>query len=627
LVAAENQLSEVLSDFARTMLTDFPIQGILDELVRRIVEILPITGAGVTLISETTNPHFVAASDESAMRFEELQTVLDEGPCIAAYRTGKAVSIADLSKEKRFPVFINQARDAGLAAAFTFPLHHGASRLGALDLYRNTPGDLDEEATKVAQTLADVTSAYLVNAQGRSDLLNSAAHARATSLHDGLTGLPNRVLLLERIQHALISRRRSGKLVAVLFIDLDGFKQVNDSSGHQVGDELLMAVSSRLTNVLRPGDTLARLSGDEFVMVCEGLEEEGQVEGLATRLDVAIATPFELSRSVVGLSASIGIAFAGVDNDPERLLHSADTAMYQVKRKGGAHHQVLDKANKGTAELRDSLQRDLSQAVQRQELRLEYQPIVRLADGRVTSLEALLRWDHRDRGLIPPSVLIPLAEQSGDITEIGRWVLENACNARHRWDVQSGNESFVMAVNISSYQLMASGFSAMVETILRVTDTDPKDICLEITKGAVVQDGDRALTVLSQLKELGVQVALDGFEYSSINYLMECSFDAVKIDETFIASITESKASHAILAKTIELAHLLGLVVVCEGVETAEQNRKVTALAADSSQGFYLSHPMTAEMVDDLAGSFAPAWVISNHSQASEFAGYGSDAE
>jgi diguanylate cyclase (GGDEF)-like protein len=627
LIAAENQLSEVLSDFARTMLTDFPIQGILDQLVRRIVEILPITGAGVTLISETTNPHFVAASDELAMRFEELQTVLDEGPCIAAYRTGKAVSIADVSKEKRFPVFINQARDAGLGAAFTFPLHHGASRLGALDLYRNTPGDLDEEATKVAQTLADVTSAYLVNAQGRSDLLNSAAHARATSLHDGLTGLPNRALLLERMEHALISRRRSGKLVAVLFIDLDGFKQVNDSSGHQVGDELLMAVSTRLTNVLRPSDTLARLSGDEFVMVCEGLAEEGQIEGIATRLDFAIATPFDLSGSVVELSASIGIAFAGLDSDPERLLQSADTAMYQVKRKGGAHHQVLEEDKKDNAELRNSLQTDLSQAVPRQELRLEYQPIVRLSDGRVTFLEALLRWDHPDKGLIPPSVLIPLAEQTGDITEIGRWVLENACIARHRWNVRSDNEPFVMAVNISSHQLMAPGFVAMVETILRLTDTDPKDICLEVTGDAFVQDGDRALTVLSQLKELGTLVALDGFEYSSMNYLMEFSFDVVKIDATFIASIMESKASLAIVAKTIELAHLLGLVVVCEGVETAGQKRKVTALAADASQGFYLSRPMTAEMVDDLVDSFAPAWVISNHSKPSECIGYGSDAK
>jgi predicted signal transduction protein with EAL and GGDEF domain len=388
-----------------------------------------------------------------------------------------------------------------------------------------------------------------------------------------------------------------------------------------------MAVSSRLTNVLRPGDTLARLSGDEFVMVCEGLQEEGQIEGLATRLDVAIATPFDLAGLVVELSASIGIAFASPDNDPEQLLHSADTAMYQVKRRGGAHHQVLDKDKEGHEELRSSLQKDLSKALQRQELRIEYQPIVRVTDGRVTSLEALLRWDHRDRGLIPPSVLIPLAEQSGDIMEIGRWVLEHACNARHRWDVQSNDELFHVAVNISAHQLMASGFFAMVESTLGLTDTDPKDICLEITEAAFVQDGDRALSVLSQLKELGILVALDGFEYSSLNYLMEFPFDVVKIDETFIANIIESKASLAIVAKTIELAHLLDLVVVCEGVETAAQNRKVTDLAADSSQGFYLSRPISAEMVDDLVGSFPPAWVISNHSQASEFEGYGSDAK
>jgi diguanylate cyclase (GGDEF)-like protein len=608
---SDRQLSEVLSDFARTMLTDFPIQGILDQLVRRIVEIMPITGAGVTLISETTNPHYVAASDEAAFRFEELQTVLDEGPCIAAYQTGRAVAIADLSKEKRFPVFIIQAREAGLAAVFTFPLHHGDSQLGALDLYRDTPGGLDEDAMTVAQTLADVASAYLVNAQGRSDLLNSAAHARSTALHDGLTGLPNRILLLERIQHALVNRRRSGKLVAVLFIDLDDFKRVNDTSGHQAGDKLLLAVSSRLSDVLRPGDTLARLSGDEFVVVCADLSEEGQIEGLATRLDVAIATPFDLAGLIVELSASIGIAFAEQGNDPEQLLHRADIAMYQVKRKGGAHHQVLDVDRQSHEDFSSSLQKDVSQAVQRQELQLEYQPIVRTSDGRVTSVEALLRWRHPDRGLIPPNVLIPLAEQSGDITEIGRWVLERACNDRRRWGGETDDEPLVMAVNVSAHQLMAPGFLAMVEAILGLTDTAAKDICLEITESAFVQDGARTLAVLTQLKELGVMLALDGFGYSSLSHLMEYPFDVVKIDETFIANLTESKASHATMAKTIELAHLLDLVVVCEGVETVEQKYEVSELAGDFCQGFYLSRPMTAEMVDDvLCGTCAPAWVI-----------------
>jgi diguanylate cyclase (GGDEF)-like protein len=612
---SERQLSDVLRDFARTMLTDFPIQGILDQLVRRIVEIMPITSAGVTLISETTSPHYVAASDEAALRFEELQTVLDEGPCIVAFRTGKAVAIADLSKDKRFPVFIVQAREAGLAAVFTFPLHHGDSQLGALDLYRDTPGGLDEDAMTVAQTLADVASAYLVNAQGRSELLNSRVHAGATALRDGLTGLPNHILLLERIHHALVCRRRSGNLVAVLFIDLDGFKKVNDTWGSRVGDDVLVAVSSRLTDVLRPGDTLARLSGDKFVVVCGDLSDEGQIEGLATRLDVALATPFDLAGVMVELSASIGIAFAGHGNDPERLLQAADIAMYQVKRKGGAHHQVHDVDKQIHRELSNSLQNELGQALQRQELRLEYQPIVRNTDGRVTSVEALLRWHHPDRGLISPNVLIPLAEESGEITEIGGWVLEHACNDRHRWDVNRGDEPLAMAVNVSTHQLMAPGFLAMVKNVLSLTDTRAKDIWLEVTESAFVQDGDRALAVLSQLKELGLQLALDGFGTgnSSLSYLTDFPFDVVKIDQTCIANLTESKASHAIVAKTIELAHLLDLVVVCEGVETAEQDHEVNALAGDFSQGFYFSRPMTGEMVDDLTGKFASAWMITDH--------------
>jgi diguanylate cyclase (GGDEF)-like protein len=610
---SERQLSDVLSDFARTMLTDFPIQGILDQLVRRIVEIMPVTGAGVTLISESTSPHYVAASDGAALRFEELQTVFDEGPCIVAYRTGEAVAVPDVSKEDRFPHFVPEALAAGLAAVFTFPLRHGHSPLGALDLYRNSPGPLDDDAMVVAQTLADVTSAYLVNAQARSDLVHTAAHAQASALHDALTGLPNRTLLLERIQHALLSRRRSGKLVAVLFIDLDGFKKINDTSSHQVGDDLLVAVSTRLTNVLRPGDTLARLSGDEFVIVCGDLDEQGQIEGLATRLNGAISLPFDLAGLEVKLSASIGIAFSGQGNDPEQLLHRADVAMYQVKRKGGANHQVIDEEAHTLSDVRESLQRDLSHAVGRHELRLEYQPIVRTSDGRVLSMEALLRWNHPDRGLISPTTLIPLAEQSGDIIEIGRWVLEHACIDRHRWEMRTGDEAFVMAVNVSAHQLMTPGFSTMVKNILTLTDTDAKDICLEITESAFVQDAVRALDVLSQLKALGIQLALDDFGtgYSSLSYLMEFPVDVIKIDQSFIAKLTLNKASRAIVAKTIELAHLLDMTVVCEGVETAEQEREVTELTGDFSQGFYLSRPMTAEMVDEIAGSDQSAWTVS----------------
>ena len=268
-VVARDELSDVLSEFAQTMVTDFPIQKILDHLVKRIVDIMPITSAGVTLIAPGLQPRYVAASDESALRFEKLQTELGEGPCLAAYSTGEPVAVADLNSEDRFPRFAPRALQSGLTAVFTFPLHHEYARLGALDLYRDTPGALSEELMSTAQTLADVAAAYLINAQARADLQDSSDQSREASLHDGLTGLPNRVLLLQLLSHAFRGARRSGKTSAVFFVDLDQFKEVNDTHSHKVGDQLLVAVADRLRGLLRPGDSLARLSGDEFVILCE----------------------------------------------------------------------------------------------------------------------------------------------------------------------------------------------------------------------------------------------------------------------------------------------------------------------------------------------------------------------
>jgi diguanylate cyclase (GGDEF)-like protein len=615
MTTSEQQLSDVLSEFARTMLTDFPIQGILDQLVSRIVEVMPITGAGVTLVPDASRPHYVAASDSSALRFEALQTRLDEGPGIAAYETGDAVVISDLRSDERFGLFASSAVKAGLAAVFTFPLRKGDQRLGALDLYRDTPGPLSHDAMVIAQTLADVTSAYLFNAQTRSDLSDSSAQAVTNSLHDALTGLPNRVLLLERIEYALLCRARSERHVAVLFIDLDGFKRVNDTCGHQTGDELLIAVGDRLARMLRPSDTLARLSGDEFVVVCHELDHERQVEGVAARVVVAIASPFSLADNRVELSASIGIAFAADKDNAEEVLHRADVAMYQVKRKGGGHHQVIDVDEQELTEYHESLQGDLGHAVRRQQLRLEYQPLVHIADGRVNGVEALLRWDHPTRGPISPGVLIPFAERSGDIIEIGRWVLEQACIDRHRWEPDAGSDVFVMSVNASAHQLMAPGFISMVEHVMASTKTRPDQLCLEITESAFVRDAKRAVAVLSQLKDLGIQVALDDFGtgYSSLRYLKEFPIDTIKIDQTFIADLTKDRSSYAIVAKTIELAEMLDLAIVCEGVETREQFRQVQALTSDYCQGFLFSHPMTAENVDQFAGATAGTspWSIS----------------
>jgi diguanylate cyclase (GGDEF)-like protein len=612
VTTADRQLSDILSEFARTMLTDFPIQRILEELVRRIVELMEITGAGVTLISDTTSPHYVAASDGSALRFEELQTALDEGPCVEAYQSGEAVSIADLHTETRFPGFVAAALEAGLVAVFTFPLRQGDRRLGALDLYRNSPGLLSDDAMVVAQTLADVVSAYLVNAQARADLVDSSSRAHEVAVHDALTGLPNRSLLLERIEHALLARRRSEKHVAVLFIDLDGFKKVNDNFGHQLGDDLLVAVGEQITRLLRPGDTLARLAGDEFVIVCPDLDDEDQVEAIAERIVRALGQPFDLHGVVVAISASVGIAFAGSGNDSENLLHRADIAMYQVKRKGGARHQVIDADEQEHTDYSDSLKRDLGRAIRRLELRIDYQPVIDVTDGRVCGLEALLRWHHPERGLVAPAVLIPLAELSGDIIEIGRWVLQKACIDRHRWVNSVGDRELVMAVNVSAHQLMAAGFVEMIEGSIAITNTSAEHLCLEITESAFVQDAPRALVVLAQLKSLGVRIALDDFctGHSSLSYLMEYPVDIIKVDQAFIAKLIESPASHAIVAKTIELAHLLGLLVVCEGIETPAQCAEIKDLGADFCQGFYLARPMSADMIDQIVNTQESAWTV-----------------
>ena len=341
----ERRLVAVLSEFAHTLLTDFPIQGILDHLVDRIVGVLPVSAAGVTLITPGAAPRYVAASDAAALRYEQLQTDLREGPCALAYASGDPVSVPDLTVDERFPAFAAAARDAGLAAVFTFPLRHDAGRLGALDLYRETPGPLDDADVAAAQTLADVTAAYLLNAETRDEARRVADHFRTSALHDSLTGLPNRRLLQERIEHAGSRARRSHSTAAVLYADLDRFKQVNDTFGHAMGDTLLTAVARRLRSLIRPGDTLARLSGDEFVILCEDLTCPDDAEVLAARVTGALAEPFELMGEQVTIGASVGIAYAGPgESVTPDLITAADLAMYEAKRRGGAGHRVGDLA-------------------------------------------------------------------------------------------------------------------------------------------------------------------------------------------------------------------------------------------------------------------------------------------
>ncbi|HEY5455740.1 MAG TPA: GGDEF domain-containing protein [Acidothermaceae bacterium] len=590
----EEKLSSVLTDFAHTMATDFPIQAILDHLVERIVEVLPVTAAGVTLISDGNPPHYIAASDESALRFERLQTEVGQGPCLEAYHSGTAVAIADLSTDDRFPQFRPVALAAGLVAVFAFPLRHSDGRLGALDLYRATPGPLDEDDMAAAQTLADVAAAYLVNAQSREDARATSDSYRHSASHDPLTGLPNRALLLQRIQHAALRGRRSHTHAAVLFVDLDRFKRVNDTYGHQVGDELLVAVGRRLSALVRPGDTLARFSGDEFVFLCEDMESASDGELLAVRIDGAFAEPFVLTGVELAVTASVGLAFAGAGETVSGLLvRNADIAMYQAKRKGGAGHQIIDLREASETVARNSLEGDLRVAFARHDLSVAYQPIVRAADGAITGVEALLRWEHPKRGTVGALAMVEAAEESGLIVKIGAWVLEQACRDRRGWAATYPDSPLELAVNVSARQLMSDEFASTVSSVLLRTGMQPTALILEVTENILINDSDRAMIALADLKNLGVKLALDDFGtgFSSLSYLQRLPIDIVKIDRSFIANMNPP-FSATITAAVTNLAHILGLSVTAEGVETDDQRDAVRSIGCECAQGYFYAHPM-----------------------------------
>jgi diguanylate cyclase (GGDEF)-like protein len=602
VVTHEDSLSAVLSEFARTLITDFPIQRILDHLVDRIVEILPITSAGVTLISESLSPHYIAASDDDARRFERLQTELGEGPCLLAYETGKAVAVPDIATDERFARFGPAALAAGLKAVFTFPLYHGAERFGALDLYRKESGNLGPDDMATAQTLADVAAAYLLNAKSRDEALVTSETYHHDSMHDTLTGLPNRHLLQERLEQAANRAKRTHTSTAILFLDLDRFKHVNDTYGHVIGDELLVAVSRRLAGLIRASDTLARFSGDEFVFLCEEVHGAADVAMLAGRIDQTFATPFRLAGFDVTVRASVGTAFVGPGEEITiDLLNRADKAMYRAKRHNAGGPEIIDLGENRPLTDDGSMEEELRSAMANDQLQVAYQPIVRSVDSTVIGVEALLRWTHPRRGPVPPIVIVPVAERTGLIVEIGAWIIERACRDHAQWIAGDPDHSLDLAVNVSVNQLLIHDYCESVAAILDRTGMDPGSLILELTESIVMEHSARILGVLAGLNKLGVRLALDDFGtgYSSLSYLGKLPIQIVKIDRGFIAELNQASGRIVVSAVT-NLAHALGIAVVAEGVETEMQRDETVAVGCDYAQGFFFARPMSAESIQVL---------------------------
>lgn len=424
------------------------------------------------------------------------------------------------------------------------------------------------------------------------------------AFHDSLTGLPNRTLFINRLEHALARAERFEDSVAVLFLDLDNFKVINDSLGHEVGDKLLAATARRLRPCLRPGDTIARLGGDEFTILLENISGMDEVTSVAERIADAMRSPVMLDGQDLFVTFSIGIALGDADrNKPGDLLRNADLALYQAKGSGKAHYEVFDPIMNTRALDRLKLGNSLRRSLEADEFTVCYQPHMDLSTGETIGFEALVRWEHPERGLVSPSEFVPVAEENGLILPIGQKVLEEACNQTREWRQRYPDAPpLLMSVNLSSRQFQHPKLAQDVARVLQETGIEGCALCLEITESVVMEDAPHTATTLRELKDLGVQFAIDDFGtgYSSLSYLKRFPVDYLKIDRSFVAELEEESGDVALVSGIIALAHTLKIRVVAEGVESAGQAAQLRELGCDLAQGNYFSSPLPSAAASDL---------------------------
>jgi diguanylate cyclase (GGDEF)-like protein/PAS domain S-box-containing protein len=421
------------------------------------------------------------------------------------------------------------------------------------------------------------------------------------ALHDALTGLPNRNLLEDRLALAVQALARRDQPLGVLFIDVDRFKIVNDSLGHEAGDALLMAIAERISAAVRPGDTVARFGGDEFVVVCEELTSAGEALGLAQRVQDAVTPPIAVAGTELVVSVSTGIALTTDPGAlPGSLLRDADSAMYNAKRSGRARSVVFVDEMRDEVTGRLETETQLRRALMEGQLRVHYQPILGLtgAGNQVDAVEALVRWQHPVRGLVPPAEFVTIAEETGLIVPLGEWVLEEACRQVVAWEAQGIRLS--VSVNVSGVQITQPDVVSRVAAVLDRTGVDPARVALEMTESVLMRDAEETLSVLRALKDLGVRLHVDDFGtgYSSLSYLKRFPVDAVKVDRSFVDGLANDPEDIAIVAAIISLAHSLGIAVIAEGVETEAQLEALQSMGCELAQGYMFSKAVPA---DDMA--------------------------
>jgi len=516
------------------------------------------------------------------------------------------VLVADVAADPLWAETRQVALARGLRAAWAMPITTVESRqvLGTVTIYFDRPRRPGQSDTRLLVAAAHLADIAIQRSQAQARLAHQAAH-------DALTGLPNRVFFLDRAAHALDSTKRSRSWVAVLFCDLDRFKVINDSLGHDAGDKLLGELARRLQEVVRPSDTVARFGGDEFTILCESIEDEAHALAIAERVGRVAAAPFSLGESEVFVTMSVGIALGtGPRTRPEALIENADAAMYRAKARGGNRHEVFDHEMRARAKRRLALHSSLHRAVERGEFRVFYQPLVCLATRQPIGAEALVRWQHPDRGLVGPQEFIALAEETGLIVPIGTHVLREACLQAARWRaVSPGTDPMCIKVNLSARQFAHPNLVEVVAGILSETGVDPASVYLEITESVLMEDAESTSGALRELKSLGVSLAVDDFGtgYSSLLYLKRFPVDELKVDRTFVAGLLGNAEDAAIVAAVVNLAHTLGVKAVAEGVESSGQAARLIELGCDFGQGYHFGRPMPADSMPIQLGLEASA--------------------
>jgi diguanylate cyclase (GGDEF)-like protein/PAS domain S-box-containing protein len=494
------------------------------------------------------------------------------------------------------------------------PLRDGTPTVRERRIVRRDGDVLDVELVGVPITFRG-EPALQVMARDVTDRRRAERVLAHHALHDPLTGLPNRALLLDRLSQSLVRCRRTDAFVAVLYLDIDRFKLVVDELGHEAADRVLRALAARLRNVVRPSDTLARFTGDEFVVVCDDVQGPAEATRIANRITEVLALPVD-DHEDLALAASVGVALArGDDISPEALVRNADTAMHRAKEQGRGRIELFDEAMRSRLVNRLRQERLLARSVADEQLSLHYQPVVSLPELEVTGVEALVRWQHPDRGLVLPGDFVPLAEDSGLIVEVGRWVLAEGCRQAARWAGSVGpTRGLEVAVNLSAKQLAEPFFVKEVAGLVQqhgIGGRRPFSLWLEITETLLLEDPIVTASLLTELRGLGVRLSIDDFGtgYSSLAYLRRFPVDCLKIDQSFVSGLDGDRDSRPIAAAIVDMAHALGLRVVAEGVETSTQLEALIELGCDAAQGFLFAPALPARQLEallaDNGGCFA----------------------